>query len=147
MGEWFNRANLAYTVLVHLLGIGIVPYADVRDNLMVAGTVTAKSLTAKNLTVANGTIAAPLTMTDGGQLSVTPVAGSCPCLTAQSASFSGEGTIVLNAPGSGYPAKIIATEDGPETPQYLPWRTTQGMDKIILVRRSDGYYLDSVAGW
>lgn len=123
------------------------PYADVTvTNLAVAGTVTAKSLTAKNLTVANGTIAAPLTMTDGGQLSVTPVAGSHPCLTAQSASFSGEGVIVLTAAGSGYPAKIIATEDGPETPQYLPWKTTQGMNKIVLVRRSDGYYLDSVAG-
>lgn len=151
--KWFNRANpYAYGTVSVAAGAALsFPYADVTaTNLAVSGTVTARAVEAKNLTIENGTIVAPLTVAAGGTISVTETSGAIPCLTAQSVSFGGKGTIVLNADvGStiAEPIKVIAAMGGPAKPQRVNgWKTATGV-RAVLVRRADGYYVEQAPGF
>lgn len=153
-GAEYGDARLEYdldSVVVAAGASAAFPYADLTaTNLAVAGSVTARTVVARNLTVLDGEIAAPLSLADGGTISVTDASGEIPCLTAQSVSFEGTGTIVLSAPSVGEsvaePLKVIAVAGGPEVPQRVRgWRTETGV-RAVLVRRADGYYLDPAPG-
>lgn len=138
--KWFGRTNPCEfkAVSVAATARATFPYADVIvTNLTASGTVSARSLT----------------VADGGRLIVTAADGAFPCLTADSVSFAGTGTLQVVSAGVDNPfadpVRVIAAANGPATAQKVSgWRgvdATTGA-KLVLVHRNDGYYLGLAPG-